>query len=313
MRWCVLAMLSGLAGCYAPAPPAGAPCGDHDTCPAPLVCATTTHTCERTTTPADAGRDAPPDVRFDGPASDRDGDGVPDATDDCPMVADPDQRDEDGDGIGNLCDNCPATPNASQANADGDGVGDACDPEPGAPDHIALFEGFDAPLTGWTLDTGVTVSGGMLHVPRFDQALAPLTSSRGWVETSYTIAALPATTDNYRSVEVLSEVGPTGSVGGYRCGMYDDPHTAGSLNLEVQMFVSPYEINGQYQLGGNLHVNDTGHLRLAYSAQNLDCSATNPVADAASPPPETRTGAPGVFTQNLDADYAYLVVYEPGL
>ena len=44
-----------------------------------------------------------------GPAEpDGDGDGIPDARDDCPAVADPDQRDTDGDGIGDACDPCPA-------------------------------------------------------------------------------------------------------------------------------------------------------------------------------------------------------------
>ncbi len=38
-----------------------------------------------------------------GPPGDCDGDGVPDAVDDCPGVEDPDQADADGDGIGDSC------------------------------------------------------------------------------------------------------------------------------------------------------------------------------------------------------------------
>ena len=41
---------------------------------------------------------------------DSDGDGVPDARDNCPAVANADQRDTDGDGIGDACDPCPADP-----------------------------------------------------------------------------------------------------------------------------------------------------------------------------------------------------------
>ncbi len=38
------------------------------------------------------------------PAADADGDGVPDASDNCTLTANPDQRDTNGDGFGNLCD-----------------------------------------------------------------------------------------------------------------------------------------------------------------------------------------------------------------
>jgi Thrombospondin type 3 repeat len=44
-----------------------------------------------------------------GPAEpDGDGDGIPDARDNCPGVANADQRDTDGDGVGDACDPCPA-------------------------------------------------------------------------------------------------------------------------------------------------------------------------------------------------------------
>jgi len=75
---------------------------------------------------------------------DTDGDGIPDAADDCPTVPDPAQRDADHDGVGDACqqggppdtdgdgipdatDNCPTVPNPTQTDTDGDGIGDACD------------------------------------------------------------------------------------------------------------------------------------------------------------------------------------------
>lgn len=58
---------------------------------------------------------------------DTDSDGVPDASDNCPTVANASQADADGDDVGDKCDNCKNTANASQTDGDGDGDGDLCD------------------------------------------------------------------------------------------------------------------------------------------------------------------------------------------
>ncbi|HEV8583407.1 MAG TPA: thrombospondin type 3 repeat-containing protein [Methylomirabilota bacterium] len=59
--------------------------------------------------------------------TDTDGDGICDDVDNCPGVANTDQKDTDGDGIGDACDNCPNNANPTQADFDNDGIGDACD------------------------------------------------------------------------------------------------------------------------------------------------------------------------------------------
>jgi len=94
-------------------------------------------------------------------AVDEDGDGVPDESDNCPLVANADQADADGDGLGDACDacpsdalndadddevcgdvdNCPTTPNADQLDTDGDGRGDACDACPRDPANDADGDG----------------------------------------------------------------------------------------------------------------------------------------------------------------------------
>src|SRR3954453_13066829 len=83
-------------------------------------------------------------------APDRDGDGVPDATDNCANVANAGQQDGNGNGLGTACDpaevasppapdrdadgkpdstdNCPNVANAGQEDADCDGLGTVCDP-----------------------------------------------------------------------------------------------------------------------------------------------------------------------------------------
>lgn len=73
---------------------------------------------------------------------DADGDGVPDATDNCPTTPNPNQENNDGDAQGDACDadddndgvadttdNCQFAANPDQLNSDGDAQGNVCDPD----------------------------------------------------------------------------------------------------------------------------------------------------------------------------------------
>ncbi|MEW6199299.1 MAG: kelch repeat-containing protein [Planctomycetota bacterium] len=67
---------------------------------------------------------------------DTDRDGVADDEDNCPQVANPDQRDSDDDGVGDACDGCPADPDKIEPGACGCGVPDADADGDGVPDCV---------------------------------------------------------------------------------------------------------------------------------------------------------------------------------
>ncbi len=86
-------------------------------------------------------------------SGDVDGDEVPDITDNCPNVSNPEpQQDTDGDGLGTPCDNCPTITNASQANSDADTLGNACDNCWGVSNLSQTDSDDDCPASPYTSD-----------------------------------------------------------------------------------------------------------------------------------------------------------------
>ena len=156
--WLVLVF----AGCYSASPPAGVLCDPIDPhCPSGQMCVSRGGEFVCDTEPGDVEMDASTDTSS---ANDVDGDGVANASDNCPMLANANQANEDGDPFGDVCDNCPPFPSMG-ADADNDGVGDVCDPHlliPG--DAITLFEGFSgmALPAGWVATGSWTVAMGNL-------------------------------------------------------------------------------------------------------------------------------------------------------
>jgi hypothetical protein len=76
------------------------------------------------------------------PPADSDEDGVPDAEDNCPAVANSDQGDFDSDGIGDLCDMCPATSPGSTVDGYGcETDGGTAHPNPNPNDDPGQAEG----------------------------------------------------------------------------------------------------------------------------------------------------------------------------
>jgi hypothetical protein len=144
--------LLGLAACFDPAPPLGAPCVGPSSCP-------DGQTCAGGFCLAGGASDAGPDDVPVTPVMDRDGDLVADQGDNCPDAQNADQGDEDTDQLGDVCDPCPIDPD--NVDPDGDGVAGSCDPHPAtAGDKLVAFTGFHRGVPAdWQLDGTATQDG----------------------------------------------------------------------------------------------------------------------------------------------------------
>jgi len=212
------AVLLVLAACYSPTAPSGAPCDPSiDNCPRGQACVEQggASICLRPDELQDGGIDG--ERPIDGPASDAvpdgpvtqndlDGDGVDNAHDNCPQVAN-DQANEDGDRFGDPCDPCPVSADADPVvDEDNDGVADDCDPHPQVSgDRITLFTGFagTAVPTGLAAVGGWTFSGGKARIALQQNQIASMTttlptSSSETVSTNYT-------TTSYQTVVTPSQ------------------------------------------------------------------------------------------------------------
>jgi hypothetical protein len=73
-------------------------------------------------------------------------------------------HDEDADGVDDACDVCPHIAD-DQTDSDGDGVGDACDPSPLPKEHIELFDPFTSMLASWSYNGGEVFTGDAIWLP----------------------------------------------------------------------------------------------------------------------------------------------------
>jgi hypothetical protein len=170
------------------------------------------------------GPDTDGDGELDACDADIDGDGIPNAADNCVDVANAGQADGDGDGIGDACDpdqdndgiddvvdNCVFEPNPAQIDTDGDGNGDACDEA--CVDLLATVDAWvisSSPAqnngNSTILWTGTAFGGTRMSFVNFDWTGIP--AGARFESGSFTFAQMSVTGSAARTVDVKTVSAP---------------------------------------------------------------------------------------------------------
>ena len=258
-----------------------------------------------------AGDDDP----TDGPV-DTDGDTVLDADDNCPAVANTNQRDHDADLRGDACDLCPHVADEA-GDGDGDQIGDACDPRIGA-DSVVVFDGFydDSTALGWAKAGGAwSLAGGKLRqtmtstwafigpttpIGRLyaDYAFTPLTVGPAYiVQTQNGPATIQPSVGNFGGVVQQSR--------NYGCAITRDPGN----RVTAWANVGGNNSNSPKTWGGDLVANQTYRIVENMATQNRCDFYQGAVTDSDS---ENLGATDGTFSLSVAAstveiDYVFLV------
>jgi len=259
--------------------------------------------------------DAAPDARIiDAPPSspDIDMDTVLNGADNCPTVANTNQRNHDGDNRGDACDVCPHLSSVIHADNDVDGIGDDCDPRPTqSGDTVALWDGFyaDSAALGWDRVGSWTLENGVLRQTAMgiNYIVVPGALQRTFVQMSATVDNIAGT--NSSLGPFAGDVYP-GTTQSYGCLVQRD-----TTSLTAQTFVATAYWTGgagftKVGWAGLLVPGKTFAITEKLSG-TLDCSvreaggAVSSDSEAVGP----TLGRPGIYMDDVSArvDYLYIV------
>jgi hypothetical protein len=244
--------------------------------------------------------DPPADAPDASVITDRDQDGIPDVSDNCPDVANPDQGNEDGDRFGDACDPCPTVASDTPSDPDGDGVADACDPNPNTPgDKIELFEGFHHGLPAWARSQNWTVVGDAVRAGPpaggIETLLPPIANlDHVTISASVVVEQQVGTTDHFVGVSSLYQA--AGDFG-VECALYQPAAVVADRRISLGDDFQRTQIGSAGLVWANdtEYVIATGHRGASYACDVVD-------------PTHVRHAAPGTSSASSNQPAAALRV-----
>jgi hypothetical protein len=249
-----------------------------------------------------------------------------DASEDAVPCVAPNQDDEDNDGVFDACDNCPHVAQLPDERGDNDvdGVGNLCDPNPGKRDMQILFAGFQELPSGfetkgagaWTLGNGaVTFSGGVAngdYLASFGLAHREVT-----IDTAATlVAAPPLGTTGSQSFGVYLDIDEGSPVPAFPIGLLFEHAVTPTMRFTHLVETYATNVSNSPGLASLFQVGATYRLRLACNSKTTPiCKASSRYGAGTTIPLElamaaSRDGDVGIRVHgNITVAFAYVVIY----
>jgi Thrombospondin type 3 repeat len=217
-------------------------------------------------------------------------------------------HDEDGDGLDDACDNCPHVANVDQTDSDGDGLGDACDQSPNIQERIVMFDPMTVSRPDWTYGGTETFVGDSMHVAGVANSVgeyAKMPPGRERFEIGGVITAVGT-----GARQLSMQLTPATQPGSNYCELYEAP------TLELNYVYTYDDISRTHVMNTPIPKALAGtpfRFAVWLHPPNLDCIAIigGLTYTAAGPLP---TGLPTekyyIAFNNLDADVHYFIRIE---
>lgn len=216
-------------------------------------------------------------------------------------------HDEDGDGVDDACDDCPHLADPAQIDSDGDGVGDVCDPEPAMPrQQIVVFDPFTTLGAQWQASSGTTVSGDRLFLDgQNGSSIVTLTLAphHDLFEIHGTTGIKGPANQALLGLFVGAKTGP----GTYYCELFDDTNTV--LQFTYTLDGSNY-MHGASTPATNRLASGDGTFSYDVSPTTAHCASTwhgEPLSVTAAVPAGIPAEVVQIYAEGVDLHVDYFI------